>query len=53
MARECGAKKKGGSKKGTRYTCEVCGLIITVNNVCGCGEKCDIICCGEEMKRKK
>ena len=53
MARKCGTKKIGGSKKGTKYTCGVCGLVISVDNVCGCVEACDIVCCGEEMKPKK
>jgi len=47
------ASKKAGSKKGARYACGVCGLAVTVDNVCGCVDTCDIICCGEEMKRKR
>ena len=40
-------------KKGAKYVCEVCGLAVTVDNVCGCVESCDIICCGQQMKTKK
>jgi hypothetical protein len=47
------AKKKQGMKKGTKYACTVCGLIVSVDEVCGCVETCDIICCGEQMKKKK
>jgi hypothetical protein len=47
------AKKKQGMKKGTKYACAVCGLIVSVDEVCGCVETCDIICCGEQMKKKK
>lgn len=43
---------KKGSKKGEKYTCEVCGLVVTVDEECGCVQACDIICCGKEMKPK-
>ncbi|MDP3732335.1 MAG: hypothetical protein Q8R31_04845 [Candidatus Omnitrophota bacterium] len=46
-------KKAVKSKKGSRYACGVCGLAITVDNICGCVDTCDIVCCGEGMKRKK
>lgn len=53
------AKKKVAKKvskkvaKGSKYECEVCGLVVSVNETCGCVETCDIICCGEQMKTKK
>ncbi len=47
------AKKKAKVKKDSVYACGVCGLELTVNEVCGCVEFCDIICCGEQMKPKK
>lgn len=47
------AKKVTKSKKGSRYGCRVCGLAITVDNICGCVDACDIICCGEAMQGKK
>ncbi|MDQ7787623.1 MAG: hypothetical protein RDU01_08435 [Thermodesulfovibrionales bacterium] len=47
------AKKKQGIKKGTKFSCEVCGLIISVDEVCGCVETCDILCCSEQMTKKK
>lgn len=54
MAKRCGTKKTTtASKKGTKYNCGVCGLVVTVDNVCGCVDTCDIICCGKEMKPKK
>lgn len=46
-------KKKTEVKKGSKYVCDVCGLVVSVDNVCGCVESCDIICCGEPMKAKK
>lgn len=54
MVKKCGTKKTSKtSKKGSRYTCSVCGLVATVDNVCGCVETCDIICCGQQMSPKK
>jgi hypothetical protein len=47
------AKKTSKTKKGSRYVCGVCGIAVTVDNVCGCIDACDIICCGQEMKPKK
>jgi len=44
---------KKGVKKGDAYTCSVCGLAVTVYEVCGCVETCDIICCDKPMKPKK
>jgi hypothetical protein len=50
--------KKGGKtitkvKKGSRYTCSVCGLVVAVDEVCGCVDICDIICCSQQMKPKR
>jgi hypothetical protein len=48
--------KKGGKKsvkKGDVYQCGVCGLAVTVDEVCGCVDACDIICCEKPMKPKK
>jgi len=49
------AKKgvKKGVKKGDVYKCSVCGLAVTVDEVCGCIDACDIICCEKQMKSKK
>jgi hypothetical protein len=46
-------KKPAKSKKGSRYSCVSCGLMITVDNICGCVDACDIVCCGTEMKPRK
>jgi len=37
------------TEKGSRYTCSVCGLVVTVDEVCGCVDVCDLICCGQPM----
>ncbi len=53
------APTKGSKKtakkvnRGDQYYCGVCGLIVSVDEACGCAEACDIICCGEEMKARK
>lgn len=44
-------KKVAKIRKGSRYTCSICGLGIIVDTVCGCVRTCDIICCGKQMKK--
>ncbi len=44
---------KTGVKKGDAYKCSVCGLAVSVDEVCGCVDTCDIICCEKPMKPKK
>jgi rubrerythrin len=47
------AEKKGkGMKKGDKWVCSQCGLVVTVDETCGCVETCDIMCCGKAMKQK-
>ena len=53
MAQKKAATAKKKVAKGDTYACEVCGLAVTVDEVCGCVDVCDIICCGEPMKAKK
>lgn len=55
MAVKAPAVKKAGAgvKKGASYGCGVCGLVVTVDELCGCVEACDIICCDLPMKPKK
>ena len=43
---------KAASKKGTKYACDVCGLIVSVDTACGC-EEVDLLCCSEPMRMKK
>jgi len=47
------AVKKTAVKKGDRYACDVCGLVVAVDEACGCARSCDIVCCDEPMTRKK
>jgi len=52
-AKKISPKKQKTLTSGAGYVCDVCGLAIKVNKACGCGDQCDIICCGEQMKRAK
>jgi hypothetical protein len=41
------------SKKGDKFECDECGLVVMVENPCegGCDcEPCEVMCCGEAMK---
>jgi len=40
------------TKKGEKYKCEKCGLVVVVDNACGCAS-CDLICCNVPMKPVK
>jgi len=53
MAKKCTSKKTKSSTAKPKYTCEVCGLVVSVDETCGCAKTCDIICCGQQMKPKK
>jgi hypothetical protein len=46
-------RKKKEVAPGDKYSCSVCGLIVSVDEESGFIETCDIICCGEQMKTKK
>jgi hypothetical protein len=47
------ARAKAPVAKGDAYSCELCGLVVSVDEECGCVDVCDIICCGEPMKPAK
>ena len=40
-------------KKGDAFKCSVCGIAVSVDEVCGCVDTCDIICCDKPMKPRK
>ncbi len=40
-------------KQRDRYECSVCGLVVSVDEPCGCMEAHEIICCGKAMRKKK
>lgn len=39
------------AKKGDKLSCEVCGLILTVDEACGCATMEKLICCRKPMKK--
>ena len=40
------------AKKGAKYKCEVCGLVVTIDKACACAA-CDLICCSVPMREVK
>lgn len=35
-------------QKGAKYKCEECGVVVVVDEPCGC-EPCDLVCCSVPM----
>jgi hypothetical protein len=50
--KEKGGKKEKGMKKGDKRVCTACGLVVTVDQMCGCVDVCDLMCCGKPMQPK-
>ena len=40
-------------KKGEQYKCDECGLVVLVEDPCGCEDTCELVCCGAPMKQVK
>lgn len=40
------------AKKSEKYKCEECGIVVAVEDDCGCAA-CDLICCDKPMKKAK
>jgi len=40
------------TKKGTKLECKECGVVVVVEDACGC-TACDLLCCGAPMKEVK
>lgn len=40
------------TQKGAKYKCEECGIVVVVDEPCGC-EPCDSLCCGVPMAEVK
>jgi hypothetical protein len=47
-ARAKNVKTGAKAKKGEKYVCDACGMVITVDKACGC-DPCGITCCGQDM----
>ena len=45
-------KAKPAAKKVERYACGVCGLVVAVDQACGCAHVHRLICCSKVMKKK-
>jgi len=50
MAKKNDIKKK--VKKGDKFQCGDCGMVVSVDKTCSCMDSCDLICCGKPMKAK-
>jgi len=46
------SKKAAAVRKGNKYFCRECGLVVSIDETCGCVDMCDIVCCGRPMKKK-
>jgi len=44
--------KSKKAKKNDKLVCDKCGLVVSVDTMCGCADVCDLLCCGKEMKLK-
>jgi hypothetical protein len=44
---------RGNAMKGESYACQSCGLVVTVDEDCGCVEACEIMCCDMPMKKSR
>jgi len=49
----CCSSSRAKVKAGDQYKCSVCGLVVSVDETCGCVQTCDIICCDTQMKKKR
>jgi hypothetical protein len=47
------SKRKVKIKKDDKYECSICGLVVKVDETCGCVGACDIVCCDKPMKKRK
>ncbi len=47
------ASAKGNATKGESYACQSCGLVVTVDEDCGCVDACEIVCCDLPMKKTR
>ena len=43
---------RGTVNRGDQLYCDVCGIVLTVDEACGCAA-CDIICCGSQMQARQ
>jgi len=41
---------RGLAKKGDKYKCDSCGIVVVIDEDCGCTE-CDLVCCEGSMEK--
>ena len=41
--------RKSEIKKGNQLVCGDCGLVVTIDDACGCSTFHEVVCCGEPM----
>jgi hypothetical protein len=44
--------KKAATRKGSKYGCKLCGMVVSVVEDCGC-RSVDLVCCNTPMKKKR
>ena len=44
--------KKAATRKGAKYGCKLCGMVVSVVEDCGC-RAMDLVCCKTPMKKKR
>lgn len=44
--------QRTASRVGAQYACQTCGLLVVIDQDCGCGT-IDLVCCGGPMKKKR
>jgi hypothetical protein len=44
--------KKAATRKGSKYGCRLCGMVVSVVEDCGC-RSIDLVCCATPMKKKR
>jgi hypothetical protein len=47
------APAKRNAAKGESYACQSCGLVVSVDEDCGCVDACEIMCCDLPMKKTR
>ncbi|MHB9155146.1 MAG: hypothetical protein ACYC5N_05555 [Endomicrobiales bacterium] len=48
-----GVAKRETRKKQQKLECGDCGLLLAVDEMCGCSDLSGVVCCGKPMKQKK
>ncbi len=52
-AKKTTPERRMDSRRVAVEKCSIYGLVTSIDQVCSCVDFCDIICCGEQIKRSK